>query len=293
VSSSLRRAFLNRYIQSLNIGYSKLLAAYIFISIGNLFLLYIFVNYLHWAAIACIAGLTLIAAAINFVVIGLWAFVSLPNDEVLYEDLEAEFFDDMVNEKKVGKFRAWAHRSRFELTRELVIKAYRPGMAIVDFACGSCNWNDKNLPVVGLDVNKDLLKYGFERGRLKEFHVASMYETPFRDHYADIAVSSQVFEHLNQPEKALQEIRRVLKPDGVLVIDVPWDFIGGIYFFLFNIHCFIKGYIQGEELYKRRCGHLNHFSKSSLRKLLETQGFRVEKMNSPNGLTLHVTARKK
>jgi len=47
-------------------------------------------------------------------------------------------------------------------------------------------------------------------------------ELPFEDDFFDIVISSNAFDHYDNPEKALSEIRRVLKPNGyfILTLDI-------------------------------------------------------------------------
>ncbi|MDD5594869.1 MAG: class I SAM-dependent methyltransferase [Candidatus Omnitrophica bacterium] len=44
---------------------------------------------------------------------------------------------------------------------------------------------------------------------------------PFSDGYFDFVYSSSVLEHIKNRDQALSEIRRVLKPDGVMILTVP------------------------------------------------------------------------
>lgn len=57
--------------------------------------------------------------------------------------------------------------------------------------------------------------------------VASVYEIPFPDDHFDIVLCMSVLEHLENPPKAIEEMRRVLKPSGKIIVSVP---------FLFPIH---------------------------------------------------------
>jgi len=50
---------------------------------------------------------------------------------------------------------------------------------------------------------------------------------PFQDNYFDAVILTQVIEHVEEPIKSLDEIYRVLKPDGYLMLAWP---------FLFPIH---------------------------------------------------------
>jgi SAM-dependent methyltransferase len=45
---------------------------------------------------------------------------------------------------------------------------------------------------------------------------------PFRDERIDIAVSYQVLEHLPEPGKFLEEVFRILKPAGIILLTVPF-----------------------------------------------------------------------
>lgn len=45
---------------------------------------------------------------------------------------------------------------------------------------------------------------------------------PFRDEALDVVVSQEVFEHLTDPQVALGEVARVLKPGGQLYLQVPF-----------------------------------------------------------------------
>ncbi len=53
-------------------------------------------------------------------------------------------------------------------------------------------------------------------------YVASIYEMPFLDCYADGVICLQVFEHLQEPFKAADEIYRIMTPGGEALITVPF-----------------------------------------------------------------------
>ena len=182
VSFFLRKIFLTPFLHLLQIRYHQLLAAHAVLSMFNVAFVYLCVAYLQWDDFLSIVGVVLISSAVNFIVAGLWCFINLPPEEVFYEAVDGQFYDDMVNPARVGCFRAWMHRSRFAMTKKCVESYYKPGMTIIDFACGSCSWNQNGLPVTGLDVNKNLLDYGVQQGRLKNYDVGDMYNSPFSAH---------------------------------------------------------------------------------------------------------------
>jgi ubiquinone/menaquinone biosynthesis C-methylase UbiE len=79
------------------------------------------------------------------------------------------------------------------------------------------SWED----VVYTDLSSsalDMLKKIHGRG---QYVVADAMNLPFDDDYFSHVISSEVLEHLEDDRKALMEIARVTKPDGVLMITFP------------------------------------------------------------------------
>ena len=51
--------------------------------------------------------------------------------------------------------------------------------------------------------------------------VADACELPVRDESFDVVISSEMLEHTRMPRRALEELARVLRADGVLVLTTP------------------------------------------------------------------------
>src|SRR3989344_1721611 len=65
--------------------------------------------------------------------------------------------------------------------------------------------------VYGIDVDDyRLIKKGYEFKKIKNNKL------PFKNKFFDVVISNQVIEHVNDPEKHVQEINRVLKDKGVV-----------------------------------------------------------------------------
>jgi SAM-dependent methyltransferase len=54
--------------------------------------------------------------------------------------------------------------------------------------------------------------------------VADAHDLPFKDAEFEVVVCSEVLEHLHTPEKAIAEMRRVLKKDGTLILTTRFMF---------------------------------------------------------------------
>lgn len=100
---------------------------------------------------------------------------------------------------------------------------------------------------------------------------------PFKKRSFDVVVLTEILEHLPNPGIALQEVSRVLKKDGIVVVSVPNnDLKRKIYSLMIRIPKYFLGLkkpIKEHEL----GGHLYMFGKPHINLLFETYGFKVEK----------------
>jgi ubiquinone/menaquinone biosynthesis C-methylase UbiE len=101
---------------------------------------------------------------------------------------------------------------------------------------------------------------------------------PFPGHSFDLVHSNHVFEHLADPMAAAKEAYRVLKPGGLVFIEVPNQF-DNIRFFRYRL----TGTIPVRERNIRSIHHLVFFSRKSLRGLLHGAGFEKIKIKNKYG----------
>jgi SAM-dependent methyltransferase len=110
----------------------------------------------------------------------------------------------------------------------------------------------------------------------------SAYELKHADNSFDMVFLLEVLEHLDYPDKALAEIRRVLKPGGYLVLGVPREYLW----------C---GLNLARLKYVKRLGntpgHLNHWSSGGIKRYVSKHFAPVQSVRRPLPWTL-VLARK-
>ena len=232
-----------------------------------------------------LAGCSLLAGRI-------WIFINPVEQAVEYEALPGEFYQDATNSSEVGSFRAWYHGGRYTELQSRVLRVYKEGDSVYDFGGGSTEWNSSKIPVIGVDVNRSLLETGMAKGHLAEILAAELYKTGLPDNCANIIIIAEVIEHMVKPRAVLAEIARCLKPGGTLILTVPWDTPFSPFFWLFNVQCFFRGYVLGEDYYQQRCGHVNHFSGRRLRILISSAGLCVETLHRFRGFLLYSVSRK-
>ena len=84
---------------------------------------------------------------------------------------------------------------------------------VIDIGCGEgFVINCLDLPdMTGVDISKNALRLAKGRNRNCNLCAGSVYELSFKKDSFDLAIATEVLEHLEKPEKALREIRRVTR----------------------------------------------------------------------------------
>jgi len=75
--------------------------------------------------------------------------------------------------------------------------------------------------IYGIDVNETAIEYCKKAGLGDDVMQANAESIPFGDNTFDIVFILDVLEHVRDDKKAMREIYRVLKKDGLLVLTVP------------------------------------------------------------------------
>jgi len=97
--------------------------------------------------------------------------------------------------------------------------AGKPSPRVLDYGCGRGE-------VVNLGRSRGYEFFGVDRDapaneRPEFFRPLDGAKIQFEDHFFDVVISNQVFEHVERPKDALREIARVLKPGGVFLALFP------------------------------------------------------------------------
>ena len=141
----------------------------------------------------------------------------------------------------------------FAKRSQLILEAIdqKQPTTILDAGCGrgfyvhAFTYFNSLKEICGIDVMDKYLTVAKKHITDKRVHLqnASIYKLPYPDNHFDVVVSSEVMEHLEDDVKALKELKRVLKKDGIILITVPnknfpflWDPLNWILMKFFNTH---------------------------------------------------------
>jgi ubiquinone/menaquinone biosynthesis C-methylase UbiE len=129
----------------------------------------------------------------------------------------------MIPEENKGEV-VWAeHYIRYIFSEQFI-----KGKTVLDIACGSgygshylvskgARW------VFGVDISKNAIRYARRKysHRNIEYLVGDCEAIPLSNNLVDVVIAFEIIEHVKNYKKFLKEIKRVLKPNGLLVLSTP------------------------------------------------------------------------
>ncbi len=171
-----------------------------------------------------------------------------------------EFYEEFFFEKDLAQWKDDERRVvRRNTIREFLESKVRSPGSFFDVGCGfgEVLWG---IPPQWRLYGMDYSDYNVEaaRGFLKERAIikqGSIYEIPFETFSMDVCCCLEVLEHIEDDDRGLKEIYRVLKHGGILILSVPYTYYW--------------------PQYKSRMGHYRHYTREAVGSLLNQNGFSI------------------
>lgn len=123
----------------------------------------------------------------------------------------------------------------------------------------------------GCDISKTAIEEANKIGGGIKYDVSEENNLPYEDNFFDSVLIFDVLEHVENPDIILKEVNRILKPGGMFFAYVPseGDFLS-LWFWLRKLGL-------GKDLTRKYAGHIQYFSRKSLRKLFLANNFKINK----------------
>ncbi|MCI5058783.1 MAG: class I SAM-dependent methyltransferase [Flavobacteriales bacterium] len=140
------------------------------------------------------------------------------------EEKNKMYFYESFSEEFDSKMNMYDTNKRLSVFYDELLTEDLKGKKILDAGCGT-GWfskgaSDRGADVTSMDLGEGLLKQVEKKCKSTRV-VGSILEMPFEDNSFDVVVSSEVIEHIPEPLKAIDEIYRVLKPGGIVILSTP------------------------------------------------------------------------
>lgn len=163
-------------------------------------------------------------------------------------------FDELFEDSIYLNLKNWLFSYQLRRRHLQPLLAGRADERVLDLGCGVSPIARPAPSVVYVDISFQALRRLSRKCPEASFVVADVSRLPFRDSAVSRVVCSEVLEHVEHDTRTLEEMSRVLRPDGRLLISVPLH----PYYYTFD---------------DRYVGHYRRYVLRDLLQALEVRGF--------------------
>lgn len=161
------------------------------------------------------------------------------------------FWSTFSSKSEIEKYQKIIRDSEWKYLRQEIT----PESKFLDIGCGSGDniyraKTELNCQVKGIDPQPGahgVGRFADENEKLNLIDQGFSENLPYLAKEFDIVFSSHVLEHVNDQSQTLQEMKRVLKDDGTLIIGMPtaaMSWISFFSYFLFTTHANILAFVK-------------------------------------------------
>jgi ubiquinone/menaquinone biosynthesis C-methylase UbiE len=169
----------------------------------------------------------------------------------------ADYYDTFFSDIDVANFAEQAdprRTLRASLIEQAVTSRVPTTAKLLDVGCGTGDnlriFVDRDLELHGIEYSSISASHAIRLlGPRAEVRTGSATALPYPDAHFDVVICIEVLEHVGDDVTAIKEISRVLRPDGLLVVSVPYR------------HYFRR--------YLNTMGHFRHYTRETAVALLQ------------------------
>lgn len=182
-----------------------------------------------------------------------------------HEEVSSDHYDSAIQNNWLQKYWHWRRFSEVD-------KFITPVSGkVLDIGCHSGLLTQRIIKktssheIHGIDLSPKAIEGAKKRITSGSFKVADAQDLPFGDNSFDAIFCLEVIEHVDEPEKVIAEIKRVLKKGGYGVILVPTDnLLFKLIWFLWNLKYKVWSHT-----------HVQSFTNSKLEDLIKKNNLKI------------------
>lgn len=192
-------------------------------------------------------------------------------NNAFYNDLQERWYQE--NDHPIALLRA-----ENAVRKEWISSQIVPNQTILDIGCGAgflANFlAQKGHVVTGIDLSETSLTVArlHDQTHSVEYIQASAYHLPFEQAKFDVVCATDVLEHLEYPERLIQEASRVLRPGGKFFFHTFNRTLASYVVVIKGIDWFVRNAPEDMHVYSL------FIKPDELQKMCCSSGFKVEKL---------------
>lgn len=192
-----------------------------------------------------------------------------------YDERKEYFFENCVTSHNIDEENSNIQDFRKGLS---LIEKYKTGGKLLDVGCALGVFlrlaKERGWETCGIDISSYASMYARQNFGI-DVHTGELRDVQFADKTFDVITLWDVFEHFTNPAEQLFEIHRILKDDGIILINTPNEagLLRVIAHFIFRLSCGKIDY-PVRKLYHKF--HIWYFTPNTFLALLDKTGFKSE-----------------
>ncbi|MBN1804916.1 MAG: class I SAM-dependent methyltransferase [Sedimentisphaerales bacterium] len=198
---------------------------------------------------------------------------------------QQEFYDKgWHSELDAGKEQRGNLKTNLDFLTETSL--LKPNDRILEIGCGIgsivSELSKNGYDITGTDISSRAIDYGLKKYGHIKLQVCPAEELQFEENSFDVVLSFDLFEHIAQVDRHISEVRRVLKENGLYLLQTPNKYSNVIFETLYH------------KSLKWRRVHPSLHTPGRLKRRLLKHGFQIKfvKMNPVNEFTLNKLRKK-
>jgi 2-polyprenyl-3-methyl-5-hydroxy-6-metoxy-1,4-benzoquinol methylase len=125
----------------------------------------------------------------------------------------------------------------------------------------------QNFEAIGVELSSEMAEWGRKNLQL-DIRAGALEQQRFSDNSFDVVYLGDVIEHLLTPKEVLAEIRRVLKPQGIVALAYPME--------LNHVVPRLRRLLRWQRQSPNKPYHLFYYTTKTMKRLLEHCGFEIK-----------------